>query len=898
MLSIRCTRRFAAVLGCCWTLAPAVPASLPLSGSGAPAGGVLRFLTGEVDTSALPNLLYADHPLPAGPGIVIQLDGAMTPARAAQLAAAGVVRFDYLPDFAYLADVSGVDPADLRAMGFVRWIGSYEPAWKINPQIGTHAFQTAERLEIAARGELALSAYVFPNASLDAAIAQVAALPSATVVYAEYAGGDGILNFLIRPADVPALALIAEIQYVEEYPELTFRNNTDRWIVQSNQSGTFPCYANGIHGEGQFLGHMDGRIAVNHCSFQDGDPIGDAHRKIQAYNQSQGYELHGTHTAGTAVGDGGSDSNTRGVAYLAKVCHHGIPSFSESGMFNRLDLHRTQGATMHTNSWGNDGTTQYDGLCRGIDNFSWQFDEAVVCFAVTNQNSLKNPENAKNCLAVGASQDTPNQHQHCSGGAGPTSDGRRKPEVYAPGCSTTSSSGSSGCNSSNLTGTSMACPAVTGAALLVRQYFVDGYYPSGAANAGDGFIPSGALVKAIILNGAVDMTGISGYPSNSEGWGRILLDNALFFAGDSRSLVVKQAFNNSADALSTGNPVTYNIDVTSSGEPLRVTLVFHDAPGAAGSGDPVVNNLNLTVTDPNGTVYRGNVFSGGQSTTGGSADEKNNVEQVYLTSPITGTWEVKIGAPAVNTGSQGYGLAIAGAVIENTCQSVTIDQQPDSQSVCSGSPAAFAVVASGTAPLTYQWRKNGADVPGANAATLSIPGASPSDAGSYDCVVANACSSQTSAAATLTVHVAPDIDTHPQSQSVPEGDPVLFSVTAGGTAPLAFQWRKNTTDIPGATATTYSIAAAAPADAGNYDCVVTNACGSQTSDPALLTVIAACNPCDANCDGSINGFDVDGFIAALGGAPDPCSACAGDVNDDGTVNGQDIGGFIECLGSP
>lgn len=896
MLTNRRARAWVAALYC--LLGIAASANQPPQDSHA-ATGVLRLVTGNVDATALPNLLDLDAPLPAGPGFLVQLDGPMTPARAAQLDASGVVRFDYLADFAYIADVGGVDPAALRALGFVRWVGAYEPAWKLNPEIGMREFQTAERLEIAAAGELELVAYTFPNASLDAAIAQIAALPSATVTFAEYAGGDGIVNFLIRPTDVPALLAIAEIQYVEEYPELTFRNNSNRWIVQSNASGVFPCYANGIHGEGQFLGHMDGRIAVNHCSFQDTQhPIGDTHRKIQAYNQSQGYDLHGTHTAGTAVGDGGSDSNTRGVAYLAKVCHNGIPSFSETAMFNRLDQHRTQGATMHTNSWGNDGTTQYDGLCRAIDNFSWQYDEAVVCFAVTNQSSLKNPENAKNCLAVGASQDTPNQHQHCSGGAGPTSDGRRKPEIYAPGCNTTSSSGSSGCNTSNLTGTSMACPAVTGAALLVRQYFVDGYYPSGAANPADGFTPSGALVKAIMLNGAVDMTGISGYPSNTEGWGRVLLDNGLYFAGDARKLIVKQAFNNTDDALTTGNPVTYAFEVTDSGESLRVTLVFHDAPGAAGSGAPVVNNLNLTVTDPNGNVYRGNVFSNGQSTTGGSADDKNNVEQVYLLTPPTGLWEAKIGAPAVNTGSQGYGLAIAGAVVENVCQGVTIDQQPASQTVCTGAPAAFSVLASGTAPLTYQWRHDAVDIPGANADAYSIPSAAPADAGAYDCVVSNGCSTQTSAAATLTVNTAPGITAHPQSQTVVEGDPVSFTVSASGTPPLAFQWRKNALDIGGANSPTFAIAAAAPGDAGAYDCVVTSACGSATSDPAVLTVVAACSPCDANCDGSVNGFDVDGFIAALGGAPDPCAACVGDVNTDGTVNGMDIEGFIACLGGP
>ena len=68
--------------------------------------------------------------------------------------------------------------------------------------------------------------------------------------------------------------------------------------------------------------------------------------------------------------------------------------------------------------------------------FSYNHEESLVLFAEPNTSTLRNPENAKNLVAVAASQDTPNQASHCSGGVGPTSDGRRKPEIYAPGCST------------------------------------------------------------------------------------------------------------------------------------------------------------------------------------------------------------------------------------------------------------------------------------------------------------------------------------------------------------------------------------------------------------------------------------------------------------------------------
>src|SRR5262249_33627024 len=146
----------------------------------------------------------------------------------------------------------------------------------------------------------------------------------------------------------------------------------------------------------------------------------------------------------------------------------------------------------------------------------------------------------------------------------PTADGRRKPELAAPGCLTISAQSSTTCGftSSGFTGTSMACPAVSGAGLLVRQYYTDGFYPSGVANVSDGFIPSGALIKATLINSAVDMSGVAGFPSAREGWGRVLLENALYFKDDSRKLVVLHDRRN-ASGLTTGQSQNYDFTCTS-----------------------------------------------------------------------------------------------------------------------------------------------------------------------------------------------------------------------------------------------------------------------------------------------------------------------------------------------
>ncbi|MFN8011519.1 MAG: immunoglobulin domain-containing protein [Holophagaceae bacterium] len=171
----------------------------------------------------------------------------------------------------------------------------------------------------------------------------------------------------------------------------------------------------------------------------------------------------------------------------------------------------------------------------------------------------------------------------------------------------------------------------------------------------------------------------------------------------------------------------------------------------------------------------------------------------------------------------------------------TITGHPQGLTVTAGQPASFTVAATGDAPLAYQWRKNGTPIGGATASTYAIAATVAGDAGSYDVVVSNPGGSATSNPATLTVNPAgtpPTITTHPQSQTTTTGLPVSFSVAATGTAPLAYQWRKNSVAIGGATGTTYSIAAATLSDAGTYDVVVSNSAGSATSNPATLQVLA------------------------------------------------------------
>ncbi|MEM7167127.1 MAG: immunoglobulin domain-containing protein [Planctomycetota bacterium] len=197
-------------------------------------------------------------------------------------------------------------------------------------------------------------------------------------------------------------------------------------------------------------------------------------------------------------------------------------------------------------------------------------------------------------------------------------------------------------------------------------------------------------------------------------------------------------------------------------------------------------------------------------------------------------------------------VASYSVVVSNGCSTVTsgdaaltlltppvITLEPLSQNVCAGTPVTFTAGATGSAPLQFQWRRDGNDIPGANSDTLSLPAVAPEDAGMYELVATNSCGVATTGAASLTVTVQPGIVTGPESQAVCEGDSVTFSVFASGTNPLGYQWRVNGIDIPGATTDTYAIGNVTSAHSGNYDVRVTNICGAVTSNSATLTVQTA-----------------------------------------------------------
>ncbi|MCC7144647.1 MAG: S8 family serine peptidase [Candidatus Eisenbacteria bacterium] len=638
--------------------------------------------------SVAPELALGARPATLTPYIV-QFIGPVGQEESETLTALGGLAVAYLPENAYLVRLRADQVDAVRALAGVRWVGAFEPAWRLSPEIGSQIFQSPARRE--AR-HLTLRVRVFEDER--GAANRFSAL-GATVLETIDDGAQKLVLLEAERGLLPQLAQDEETWWIEEQPEFIAWNNTTKWVVQSNTTGLTPIWDQGLHGEGQIVTVMDSGLDWNSCFFRDpavANP-GPTHRKVVSYSNLGGNTHdgcgtgHGTHVCGTVAGDQSyinpGNTNHAGMAHAAKLA---LQDVGDDGFLDCLlgllsvpgtltaayNESYTLGSRIHTNSWGST-TNGYDTYCVNIDQFMWSHPEFLILFANGNSgpggSSVGSPATAKNCVSVGSTDQAPNQNNVASySSRGPASDQRLKPTVTAPGGQDprfiTSADNNSGnppsptCNTqgSPFQGTSMATPAVAGMAALVRQYFLDGFYPLGSTGGSDPVSPSGALVKAVLVNSGRDM-GTSDQPNNNEGWGRILLDDGLYFEGDARELRIEQG-----DPLATGGAASFVYNVDTSDEPLEITLVWTDYPAASGAGIALVNDLDLVVTAPGGAQYKGNVYTGGQSTTGGTADRRNVEESVRLNNPPVGDYTISIqGFNVPRAEGQPFALAATGA---------------------------------------------------------------------------------------------------------------------------------------------------------------------------------------------------------------------------------------------
>ncbi len=349
-------------------------------------------------------------------------------------------------------------------------------------------------------------------------------------------------------------------------------------------------------------------------------------------------------------------------------------------------------------------------------------------------------------------------------------------------------------------------------------------------------------------NGTISMSNVSGgtapYAYSIDG-GFTFLPTALFtgLAAGNYSVVVKDS-----RGFQSSKPVI----LTTSGAPT--VIVSQPASVAVCAGSAA--SFSVTATGAGTLTYQ---WRKDGSNIGGATGPSYAIPSVNDLN--AGTYDVVI------TSTCGSVTSAPATLTANA--RVSIGVQPRSQTVCVGDQIGLVVVANGFG-LTYQWRKNGTNIPKANNATLFIDLATKADSGIYDVRVEGVgCRTASSDAVLITVNEPAAITKQPLGNNIAcIGTPVTFSVTATGTG-LKYQWRRGFNPILNATNATYTINSVLPSDVSNYFVAVSSPCGEQLSNPAALTVASSASittqpqPKQTVCEGQKADFTVKAGGAGL-----------------------------------
>lgn len=707
-----------------------------------------------------------------------------------QVLRTGVVGAGYIPNQAYLVKASAAQVEKIQALPDVRWVGVYQPAFKIEEAMLAFCRESLKGGG-AKDGESVVKIRVttFRGEKAEALTAQVKALDESVRVLSATTGPSRAGRILLStkrsalPRVVAGLAHLAEVEWIDPAPVHQFFNDNSVWIIQSGESALTPLFDNGLTGTGQILGIADSGLDIDACQFRYGPtnpddpddltypqrvPAGNTgvlepdHKVVAYYTQpdADDYDdiysgFHGTHTTGNAVGDNWQDLASLGdpgrnagdgMAPGAQVVFQDIGNswgqLTGLSVTTQSQLHQQaydSGARVHNNSYGASFRNSYDPESREVDDRMYALRDYVVVWAAGNDGPYPSSLGGSGCVAkstltVGATCNQPWTGQTTDpndltsfSSHGPTTDLRVKPDIVAPGIDdsatedqqavfnssdTVSLIDNNNCMKSVVPGTSFAAPTVAGGCLLARQYFADGYWPTGGRTrdpssepigTGDSFNPTNSLTKAVVINSGRNLTGLytasngvgqaaGPLPNYGQGWGRITLDDALYLTGDDRKLIVLNDVPNGFDTIpgdTLGQAQTasmehrridiFRIQGVTGNEDLRVTLCWSDPPASLAAASALVNNLDLVVVydaalEEDKRYYCGNLaFSNAYSqplADGAVGDRRNTTENVFIQSPLAGDYLVIVKGTnvpgtggaigGIDTDLQGYSLIATG----------------------------------------------------------------------------------------------------------------------------------------------------------------------------------------------------------------------------------------------
>ena len=640
--------------------------------------------------------------------LLVQTKGPLTKEQRAALEKTGAKILEYVPQETYICRYPGTDLKKIRALPFVTWVNTYLRGFKIHPALLSAADTRGARELLAARVTAAAPLDRSPNL-VDIVLHRGAKAASVRAKIAAAAGVDADdvkvignkVRLTVPNRSLSKLAEIDEVRSIERVSPKKLQNDVARNILRV---GLPLADTTVLEGEGQVVAVCDtgfdkGSTTNVHPAFKGRVAKLYALGRPAKKNDPDG---HGTHVAGSVLGDGDSTSlgiKVRGTAPKAKLV---LQSVLDSGgglgglpadlrmLFQKP--YTTDKARVHSNSWSNvQGDGEYNIECQELDDFVWNHRDMVICFAAGNEgidsdanglvnpNSIKPPSTAKNCITVGATENNRPTMTLTYGSAwpndfpaapistdrvannpdglvafssrGPTLDQRIKPDVVAPGTfilSTRSrdSSGNGWAASADPLyffegGTSMATPLVSGCVAVLREFAIK---QKGLKK------PSAALIKAMLINGAHNIGGqytpseAGVIPNINQGFGRVDVAAVVGPFGPNGLLMLQDE----GAALDTGEEQSITVNVPTGVASLKVTLVWTDPPG-----EGLQNDLDLIVSSAGGSERHGN-----QPANGTAFDRTNNVEQVVWDHPTSGAMTIRVRAFRIAQFPQSYALVV------------------------------------------------------------------------------------------------------------------------------------------------------------------------------------------------------------------------------------------------